>query len=86
MTITVARRVHLFSEDRAKLQEIMGILHLDSTSEAIHKAIRMLHREALEIRASEEIAAFYPGGKAPVPDGVAEVTQEELDAADRSDW
>ncbi|MEV1006430.1 hypothetical protein [Streptomyces sp. NPDC049881] len=39
-----------------------------------------------EVRAAAEIRAFYGGRPAPLPDGVAAPTEEELRAADDVMW
>lgn len=45
-------------------------LGLEGMSEIVREALRLLHRHAHEHRAAAELAAFYPGGLAPLPTGV----------------
>lgn len=73
-------------DEFAALHDVMRRLELPSTSEALREGLRLLVREAAEISAAEEIQSFYGGRPAPLPDGVAEATEEELAAADAAQW
>jgi Arc/MetJ-type ribon-helix-helix transcriptional regulator len=64
----------------------MRQLHLSSTSEALREGIRLLIREAAEIAAADEVRSFYGERQAPLPDGVAPATDQELAAADTEQW
>ena len=79
-------QVRLRSDEMQALQEVMRILHLSSTSDALREGLRLLAREAAEVGAAEEIRAFYQEQGAPLPEGVAEPSDEELAAADEMQW
>lgn len=64
----------------------MQQLHLSSTSEALREGLRLLIREAAELAAAEEVRSFYGEQQAPLPDGVAPATDQELAAADAEQW
>jgi Arc/MetJ-type ribon-helix-helix transcriptional regulator len=64
----------------------MRVLALGSTSEALREGLRLLHREASEVEAAENIQTFYSGELAPLPDGVAPADDADLAAADNSEW
>lgn len=64
----------------------MRRLNLPSTSDALREGLRLLSREAAEVGAAEEIRAFYEGDPAPLPTGVAPVTDADLRAADEAQW
>jgi hypothetical protein len=64
----------------------MRVLALGSTSEALREGLRLLHREASEVEAAENIQMFYQGQLAPLPDGVAPADDADLAAADNSEW
>jgi hypothetical protein len=68
------------------LHAVMRTMHLGSTSDALREGLRLLAREAAEIDATAEVSAFYAGRPAPLPDGVAPPTDDELAAADDSTW
>ncbi|MFI1654167.1 hypothetical protein ACH4ZU_04380 [Streptomyces sp. NPDC020472] len=79
-------QVRLSRQDWADLKETMAILRLESTSDALREAIRLLHREARQIEAARNIARFYGEGGAPGPllDGL--VTEADLAAADAAEF
>lgn len=79
-------QVRLSPHEWESLSRTMHVLDLDSTSDALREALRLLHREAREIEAAREIRAFYGHRPAPQPEAVAPVTQADLDAADESEW
>lgn len=79
-------QVRLTDREWDELRATMRVLHIDSTSDALREAIRMLRREAAERSAAHEISSFYGGDPAPVPDGVLPVTREDLEAADRAEF
>ena len=64
----------------------MRRLSLGTTSEALRAGIRLLIREARETAAADEIQRFFGGRPAPLPEGVAPATEEELAAADSAQW
>jgi hypothetical protein len=70
----------------ADLRQVMQALDLHSLSDALREGLRLLSREAAEIAASEEIHSFYQGAQAPTPAGVLSATEEELAAADETEW
>jgi hypothetical protein len=57
-----------------------------STSDTLREGLRLLVRRQAEIAAAEEIRAFYDDQPAPLPDGVAVLTDAELRAADEETW
>jgi Arc/MetJ-type ribon-helix-helix transcriptional regulator len=65
------------------LEEVMRTLNLSSTSDALREGLRLLTREATEIRAAQEIRTFYQGEQVPLPEGVAPPSDTELEAADK---
>ena len=79
-------QVRLRSDEIQALEEVMRTLHLSSTSDALREGLRLLAREAAEVGAAEEIRAFYQEQGAPLPEGVAEPSDEELAAADEIQW
>jgi hypothetical protein len=78
--------VRLQAEEMVELRDVMRQLSLTTTSEALREGIRLLVREAREIVAAQDIQRFYAGQPAPLPEGVAPATQEELAAADFEQW
>lgn len=68
------------------LQVIMRTMHLSSTSDALREGLRLLAREASELDAAADIRAFYGGTPAPLPEGVAPASDEELAATDDARW
>ena len=79
-------QVRLQPDEIAALHAAMRDLRLDSTSDALREGIRMLVREAAEVTAATEIQRFYGGRAAPLPDGVVAATDEDLAAADATQW
>jgi hypothetical protein len=79
-------QVRLSAQDWADLRETMQILDLETTSQALREAIRLLHREARQIQAAQSIAEFYAEGEPPLPVTDALVTEADLAAADRAEW
>jgi hypothetical protein len=79
-------QVRLQADEMAALREVMRQLSLPTTSEALREGIRLLLREAGEATAAHEIERFYANRRAPLPEGVAPATQEELAAADAEQW
>lgn len=79
-------QVRLSPEEWDSLTRTMRVLGLNSTSEALREALRLLHREAREIEATREIREFYGDHPVPPPEAAAPVTQADLDAADQSEW
>lgn len=79
-------QVRLSAQDWAALRETMRILDLETTSQALREAIRLLHREARQIQAAQRIAAFYADAGPPFPVTDALVTEDDLAAADRAEW
>jgi hypothetical protein len=80
------KQVRLQPDEVEALHEAMRQLHLASASEALREGIRLLTREAAEVTAAEDIRRFYGAEQAPLPDGVATPTDEELAAADAEQW
>ncbi len=79
-------QVRLQADEMAALRDVMRQLSLPTTSEALREGIRLLLREAGEAAAAQEIERFYANRRAPLPEGVAPATQEELAAADAEQW
>jgi hypothetical protein len=79
-------QVRLQADELSELRDAMRLLSLTTMSEALREGIRLLTREAREVTAAEEIRRFYGGKPAPLPDGVAPATEEELAAADSEQW
>jgi hypothetical protein len=79
-------QVRLRPDEAAALDEVMAALHLESTSDVLREGLRRLVHEVAEMRAAEEIRAYYGDRPAPLPEGVAPATDEELAAADEIDW
>ncbi|MFJ9828891.1 MULTISPECIES: hypothetical protein [unclassified Streptomyces] len=79
-------QVRLSRQDWADLRETMAILRLESTSDALREAIRLLHREARQIEAARNIARFYGEGGAPRPLLDELVTEADLAAADAAEF
>jgi Arc/MetJ-type ribon-helix-helix transcriptional regulator len=79
-------QVRLQADELSELRDAMRLLSLTTMSEALREGIRLLTREAREVVAAEEIRRFYGGKSAPLPDGVASATEEELAAADSEQW
>ncbi|MER5208422.1 hypothetical protein [Streptomyces sp. NPDC002825] len=79
-------QVRLSRQDWADLRETMAILRLESTSDALREAIRLLHREARQIEAARNIARFYGEGGSPGPLLDELVTEADLAAADAAEF
>jgi hypothetical protein len=79
-------QVRLRADEAASLDHTMQVLHIPSTSEALREGLRLLHREAAETRAADNIRAFYQGQPAPLPEGVMPVDEADLRAADEAEW
>lgn len=79
-------QVRLRAEEMEALQEVMRTLDLTSTSDALREGLRLLAREAAELKAAEDIRSFYGGTPAPLPDGAAPATEAELTAAADARW
>jgi len=79
-------QVRLRPEEMEDLQEAMRTLHLESASDALRAGLRLLVHEAAEVRAAEEIRAFYEGASAPLPEGAIAPTDAELEEADKLQW
>ena len=79
-------QLRLRGDESAWLEYSMRVLALGSTSEALREGLRLLHREASEVEAAENIRAFYQGEPAPLPDGVVPADEADLIAADNSEW
>ena len=79
-------QVRLRTDEMETLRDVMRTLNLDSTSDALREGLRLLAKEAGELRAAEDIRAFYGGLPAPVPEGVVLPDAAELAAADTSVW
>ena len=79
-------QVRLRADEMDALQDVMRTLDLHSTSEALREGLRLLAREAADIRAAEDIQSFYGTDGAPAPVGDAPPTEAELAAADASEW
>lgn len=61
------------SGDAAEVYERdLKALGLDR-SEALRRGLRLLHREALEVRMAQDVEAFYGGARAPLSDVTAAV-------------
>ncbi|PZF82813.1 ribbon-helix-helix protein, CopG family [Jiangella anatolica] len=56
------------ARDLEKDAEVLG---LEGRSEIVREALTRLHRQALQERMAVEIADYYGGEQAPLPDGVA---------------
>jgi hypothetical protein len=78
--------VRLGPDEVAELEQVMRVLHLESTSEVLRAGLRRLVREAVEVAAAEEIPSFYGDRPAPLPDGVVPASEDELAAADEARW
>jgi hypothetical protein len=76
-------QTRLSREAAAAYEQDLEILGLDR-SEALRRGLRLLHREALEVRMARDVAEFYPGGRAPVSDVTAAAYPDraEVDAPD----
>ncbi|MEU4882086.1 hypothetical protein OIE82_16345 [Streptomyces althioticus] len=83
---TSVAQVRLRPDELADLHQVMRTLHLGSLSEALREGLRLLSREAAEVAASQEIRDFYEGAQAPTPEGVRPATEDELAAADETEW
>jgi hypothetical protein len=79
-------QVRLSAQDWADLREAMRILDLETASEALGEAIRLLHRVARQIHAAQSIAEFYADAEPPLPVTEVLVTEVDLAAADRAEW
>ncbi len=79
-------QVRLRADETAAMQLAMARLNLSSTSDALREGLRLLSQEAVEVAAAQEIQVFYGGEPAPVPDGVAPVSEADLAAADEAEW
>jgi hypothetical protein len=79
-------QVRLRPDEFEALQDVMRILHLESTSDALREGLRLLTREAAEISAADELRSFYQGRPAPLPDGAAPADEAELAAVDEMEW
>jgi hypothetical protein len=79
-------QVRLRPDEAAALDDVMAALHLASTSDVLREGLRRLVHEVAEKRAAEEIRAYYDDRPAPLPEGVAPATEEELAVADETDW
>jgi hypothetical protein len=79
-------QVRLSAQDWTDLRETMSILDLETTSQALREAIRLLHREARQIQAAQSIAEFYAEAEPPLPVTDALVTEADLAAADGAEW
>ena len=79
-------QLRLRGEESVDLEYSMRVLALGSTSEALREGLRLLHREASEVEAAQNIEAFYGGEQAPLPDGVVPAQEADLTAADNSQW
>ncbi|GAA4973104.1 hypothetical protein GCM10023205_44350 [Yinghuangia aomiensis] len=79
-------QVRLRPDELDALHEVMRVLDLSSTSEALREGLRLLSREAAEVGAARELRTFYGGQPAPLPAGTADVTEDELAEADRMQW
>ena len=78
--------MRLQPEEEAALAVVMQHLELSTVSDALRAGLRLLAREVQEELAAEEIRAFYAAEQAPMPDGVAPMSEEELKAADEAEW
>ncbi len=56
------------ARDLEKDAEVLG---LEGRSEIVREALSRLHRQAQQERMAVEIAEYYGGEQAPLPDGVA---------------
>ena len=79
-------QLRLRGEESTELEYSMRVLALGPTSEALREGLRLLHREAFEVAAEENIQSFHQGGQAPLPDGVVPAGDADLSAADNSEW
>ncbi|RAJ44148.1 hypothetical protein K353_01617 [Kitasatospora sp. SolWspMP-SS2h] len=68
--------------DEETLQRVAAVLGLETTADVLREGLRRLAVEADEIQAAESIRAYYRGRPAPLPEGVEELTPEELAEAD----
>ncbi len=83
---TSVAQVRLRPDELADLHQVMRTLQLGSLSEALREGLRLLSREAAEVAASQEIRDFYERAQAPTPEGVRPATEDELAAADETEW
>ncbi|GKQ34436.1 hypothetical protein [Streptomyces sp. A012304] len=83
---TSVAQVRLRPDELEDLQQVMQTLKLHSLSDALREGLRLLSREAAEVAASREIREFYQGSQAPTPAGVLPATEDELAAADETEW
>ncbi|MEU3095769.1 hypothetical protein ABZ690_13355 [Streptomyces sp. NPDC006967] len=83
---TSVAQVRLRPDEMEGLQQVMQTLQLNSLSDALREGLRLLSREATEVAASQEIRDFYGGDQAPTPEGVSHATEDELAAADATEW
>lgn len=58
-------QTRLSREAAASYEQDLETLGLDR-SEALRRGLRLLHREALEVRMARDVAEFYPDGRAPL--------------------
>ena len=63
-------QTRLSREAAASYERDLQVLGLDR-SEALRRGLRLLHREALETAMAQDVAAFYPGGRAPLSSATA---------------
>jgi hypothetical protein len=68
------------------LRDVMRTLDLGSTSDALREGLRLLAREAAELKAAEDIRSFYGGAPAPLPDSATPISDADLAAADDARW
>lgn len=79
-------QVRLQADDAEALQQAMRTLNLASTSDALREGLRLLVREAAEVGAAEEISSYYENRSAPLPEGAPAPSEDELRAADETEW
>ena len=79
-------QVRLQADEVEALHQAMRTLNLVSTSDALREGLRLLVREAAEAGAAEEIRSYYEGQPAPLPEGAVAPSEDELRAADETEW
>jgi hypothetical protein len=70
-------QLRLRDDEALWLAHSMQVLHLETKSDALREALRLLHRYATEVEAEEEIRNFYNGKLAPLPVGVVPFNEQE---------
>lgn len=79
-------QARLTNDEWDTLYEVMDVRGIESISDAIREALRLLKEETRREVMAREVEDYYREHRAPALEGAVGVTQEDLDAADKSDW